>query len=75
MTKDKASGALIDVLRDINAKPDQPIEMYAIGIPMVVEQKFTEDNVYHALMWLKSQGVIELMEGNRLRLVKALPKV
>lgn len=71
----KASDALIEVLRDINATPDQPIEMYAIGIPMIVEadDKFTEDDVYHALILLQSRGIIELMEGNRLRLVKPLP--
>lgn len=73
MTMTKASDALIDVLRDINATPEQPIEMYAIGIPMVLERKFTEDDVYHALMWLQSQGVIKLMEGNRFSVVKALP--
>ena len=69
----KASEAILDVLRDIKATPDQPIEIYAIGIPMVMERKFTEDEVYHALMWLQSDKVIELMDGNRLRLVKAIP--
>jgi hypothetical protein len=69
----KASEAILDVLRDISATPEQPVEMYAIGIPLILGKKFIEDEVYHGLMNLKSEGVIELMDGNRLKLVKPLP--
>lgn len=68
----KASDALIEVLREINAAVDKPIDMYAIGIPMVMGRRFTEDEVYHALMWLQSEKVIELPGNNTLRLMKPL---
>lgn len=69
----KASNAIIDVLRRIEAKPAEHIDLYRIGIPLIVEakDKFTEDEVYAGLMWLVSQKVIELSENNTLRLLKA----
>jgi hypothetical protein len=69
----KASDAILAVLRDINATPDKPIVMFEIGIPLVVDQKFAQDEVLNALFWLQSEGVIELLGDNRLRLVKPLP--
>lgn len=64
--------ALLDVLRSISASPEHPIVMYEIGLPMIVERKYTQNETMNALYWLQSQGVIELLEGNRLRLLKPL---
>ncbi|WP_276118308.1 hypothetical protein [Pararhizobium qamdonense] len=65
--------ALIDVLRSINPPVDHPVVMYEVGIPMIVERRFTQDETLNALTWLQSEGLIKLMGGNRLRLLRALP--
>lgn len=39
---------------------------------MVVEQRYTHEETLDGLMWLQSQGVIALMSGNRLKLIKPL---
>lgn len=46
--------------------------MFEIGIPLVIGQKFTEDEVLNGLYWLVSEKVIELPGNNTLRLVKPL---
>lgn len=70
----KASEAILEVLRNINATPAKPNVMFEVGIPLIIQQKF-KDEVLNGVYGLKSDGVIELMEGNRLRLVKPLPEV
>ncbi len=40
---------------------------------MIVERRFTQDETLNALTWLQSEGLIKLMGGNRLRLLRALP--
>jgi hypothetical protein len=69
----KASDALVEVLREMNATPGQPLDIYAVGIPMVMDRHFTQEETLDALVWLQSQGRIRLIDGNRLRLLKLLP--
>ncbi|MCV9960275.1 hypothetical protein OIU34_00030 [Pararhizobium sp. BT-229] len=69
----KASQAIIDLLRRIEAVPEKPINMFEIGIPLIIGEGGGEDEIMNALFWLQSEGVIELLGDNRLRLVKPLP--
>jgi hypothetical protein len=68
-----AAAAILSVLRDINATPDKAVGMYLIGIPLVVEQQFTQDEVLYGLYKLVDDGVLELPGQNTLRLLKPLP--
>lgn len=72
MTKASASEAIIDLLRRIEAKPGEHIDLYRVGIPLIVEaeDKFSHDEIYSGLMWLQSQKIIELSDNNTLRLLK-----
>lgn len=66
--------AILNVLRSINLPIDQPIVLFEVGIPLIVEQRYTQDEVLNGLYWLQSEGVIQLMDGNRMKLVKPLPE-
>jgi hypothetical protein len=70
----KASEAILDVLRDMKATPEATVETFEVGIPLVLEKGFSQDDVVNGLIWLQSEKVIELLGGNRLRLVKPLPE-
>ncbi|WP_139276471.1 hypothetical protein [Pararhizobium antarcticum] len=70
----KATEAVLDVLRKIDATPEKPIGLYVIGIPLIVEaeEKLTEDEILSAIFWLQSEKVIELLGDNTLSLVRSL---
>ena len=61
--------ALLEQLRSLDAKPDQPISiMYDIGMPMIAAG-YTQDQILNALFYLENKKTIELLPGNRLRLI------
>ena len=55
------SDAILELLRNMSPSPDQAIVLFEVGIPMVVEQKYTRDEVTSGLLLLQSEGVIKLM--------------
>ncbi|MGR8963711.1 hypothetical protein [Rhizobium leguminosarum] len=57
--------ALNDPLRDLKADSEIPISLYDIGGPLV-GRGYEQDQVVNALYSLQSDGVIELIPGNRL---------
>lgn len=71
MTKANASEAIVSLLKQIEAKPSEPIDLFRIGIPLIVEADpaFTQDEVLNGLLWLQSERVIELTGDNCLKLV------
>ncbi|MCV9967799.1 hypothetical protein OIU34_39000 [Pararhizobium sp. BT-229] len=69
----KASEAVLNLLRKIKAVPEKSIDMFAIGTPLALEHGFNQYEIVTALYRLRSEGVIELIGGNRLRLIKRLP--
>ncbi|WP_428428648.1 hypothetical protein [Pararhizobium sp.] len=74
MTNEISAGqALLNLLRAINPPIGEPLGMFQIGIPLVVEQRYEQDEVVNELFSLQSKGLIELLGDNRLRLLKALP--
>jgi hypothetical protein len=62
--------AILNVLRDIKVTPEKAIGMFEIGIPLVIDQRFTVDEVLNGLFWLQSEKVVELLGNNTLRLLK-----
>jgi hypothetical protein len=58
-------GDLIDTLRGLGA---EPTSLYAVGVPMVAKG-FTQDEVLNVLMALEREKTIELLPGNRLRVL------
>lgn len=57
--------AIIDLLRRLNARPEQAVSLYDIGVPLVGDG-FTEPAIVNGLFYLQSDGMISLMDGNRL---------
>jgi len=55
------SDAILELLRNMSPSPDLEIVLFEVGIPMVVEQKYTRDEVTSGLLLLQSEGVIKLM--------------
>lgn len=61
--------AILDCLRKLDAKPGDPINIYAVG-PVLVDAGFDPDAIIDGLYSLESQTVIELLAGNRIALLK-----
>ncbi|TWF49897.1 hypothetical protein [Neorhizobium alkalisoli] len=72
MERATADVAICNLLRDLGAKVDEPVSIYKIGEPLIIDKGYSEDELINALFYLQSQKVIDLLEGNRLRLCKPL---
>lgn len=68
LTDMEPTDALLEQLRLLNAKPDKPISMFDIGIPLI-GLGYTQEEILNALFYLESKKQIELLPGNRLRLI------
>jgi hypothetical protein len=58
-------GDVLDILRGLGT---EPTSLYAVGVPMVAKG-FTQDEVLNVIMALDREKVIELLPGNRLRVL------
>jgi hypothetical protein len=65
---EEIKAAIIEILREHNATADKPTSMFTIGIPLVGSQRFTQDDVVNSLFSMQSEGLIKLLDGNRLHL-------
>lgn len=63
--------AVLEQLRALDAKPDMPIGMFDIGVPLI-NVGHTQDMLMNALFYLEAKKQIELLPGNRLRVVMPL---
>lgn len=68
LTDMEPTDAILEQLRLLNAKPDQPVGMFDIGIPLI-GLGYSQDQILNALFYLESKKQIELLPGNRLRLI------
>lgn len=68
---DDTKAAIVGLLREIAADPAHPVSLYDIGVPLV-PKGFSQDELAAALYSLQAEGVLSLIEGNRLRLTKPL---
>ncbi|NKK58815.1 hypothetical protein GFM44_23230 [Rhizobium leguminosarum bv. viciae] len=66
--------ALTKRLRALKIKPDTSVNVFDIGVPLNATG-FTQDEIMAVLTALEQDKIIEFVPGNRLRLVKPLPKV
>jgi predicted transcriptional regulator len=64
--------ALVGRLRTLKAKPDMTINLFEIGIPLKASG-FSQDEIIEVLAALEQDGIVALVPGNRLRMLKALP--
>ncbi|EPE97190.1 hypothetical protein [Rhizobium grahamii] len=46
-----------------------PIDLLEIGPRLVIEMHFTEDEVVNALYAMQSAGLIQMLDGNRIRVL------
>ncbi len=65
----EAKSALIALLKELGLEPGVPCSLYKIGPPMVAHG-YSQDSIVHALYAIKDEGVIDLIEGNRLVVLK-----
>ncbi|RDJ05268.1 hypothetical protein [Rhizobium grahamii] len=65
MTRDENLSAAIIELANSKAERGTPVSLLDIGPSLVVERAFTQDEVVNALHALQADGVIRLLEGNR----------
>jgi hypothetical protein len=63
--------AILDCLRKLDAKPSDPVNIYAIG-PSLIDSGFDTDAIVGALYAPESRKVIELIPGNRIVLLRPL---
>jgi hypothetical protein len=71
MDRINADTAICNVLHQIGARVDVPISLFDIGMPLV-GQGYGEEEIINALFYLQSAKVLDLIDGNRLRLRSAL---
>jgi hypothetical protein len=67
---DDATAALTQLLHDLKAEPSKPIGLYEIRVPLD-GRGFVQDEIVNALYELQRTGLIVLIEGNRLRVLKS----
>ncbi|MDQ0558664.1 hypothetical protein QO004_000439 [Rhizobium mesoamericanum] len=66
---------IVDVRQEIldaanrKAEPGTPVSLLEIGPVLVLEKNYTELEVVDALYALQEQKVIELLDGNRMRVL------
>jgi hypothetical protein len=72
MERATADVAICNLLRDLGATVDEPISIYRIGEPLIIDKGYSEDELINALFYLQSQKVIDILDGNRLSLAKPL---
>ncbi|EPE98635.1 hypothetical protein [Rhizobium grahamii] len=60
--------AIIDAANS-KAAPGTPIDLLDIGPRLVIEMNFTQDEVVNALYAMQSEGDIEMLSGNRIRVL------
>ncbi|QYA04527.1 hypothetical protein [Rhizobium sp. B21/90] len=70
---DETEAALIDRLRTLKAEPEKMINLFDIGVPMNVAG-FTQDEIMAVLFALEQDKIIAFAPGNRLLMLKELPK-
>ena len=70
-TTEDLETALRDVLVALRAAPDNPISLLLVGSSLV-EQGFTQGQIASQLFKMEANKQIELLQGNRVRLLKPL---
>ncbi|TCV62296.1 hypothetical protein EDE09_12460 [Neorhizobium sp. S3-V5DH] len=60
--------ALVNLLRELGT---ETIDMFDIGVPLV-DRGFTQNEIVDAIMMLEHRRFVELIPGNRLRVLKLL---
>jgi hypothetical protein len=66
---DQLPTALAEVLASLDAGPINPVSLLRVGSALM-EQGFTQDQIIKRLYLMEAANEIELLEGNRLRLIK-----
>lgn len=60
------------ILDAANSKAERgaPVNLLEIGPELLKDDRFTQDEIVNALYAMQSDKVIELLEGNRMRVLK-----
>jgi len=69
MTRSTELRDAIIELASAKAEPGKPVNRLEIGPALIVERNFSQDEVVNALFGLQADGVIQMLEGNRIVLV------
>ncbi|WP_455274411.1 hypothetical protein [Rhizobium herbae] len=65
MTKATPSQAIVDLLKRMDAKVDQRIDLYEVGVHLIMaaEDKYTQEDVLAGLLYLESLKIIEIADN------------
>jgi len=71
MTMSKEQNIRSAIIEAANSKvsPGTSIDLLEIGPRLVVEMHFTQDEVVSALYSMQSDGVIQMLNGNRIKVL------
>lgn len=64
--------AMLDLLAALQAAPDNPVSLLLVGSSLI-EQGFTQEQIINRLYHMEAGKQIQLIEGNRLRMIEPLP--
>jgi uncharacterized protein Smg (DUF494 family) len=66
--REETRAAVIEYLRAINATPVAPVNLHQLT-GALAKANFTQEEILRALFWLESDRVLELMQGNLVRVM------
>ena len=66
--REQTRAAILDYLRSVHATPVTPVDLHQVTIALT-NARFTQEEIVRGLFWLDSDRVVELMEGNFVRVM------
>ena len=66
--REEARAAVINYLRSIHATPAAPVNLHQLTVALA-KANFTQEEIVRALFWLETDRVLELMQGNLVRVM------
>lgn len=65
---EETRAAVINYLRSIHATPAAPVNLHQLTVALA-KANFTQEEIVRALFWLEADRVLELMQGNLVRVM------
>ena len=66
--REQTRAAILDYLRSVQATPVTPVDLHQVTIALT-KAEFTQEEIVRGLFWLDHDRVVELMEGNFVRVM------
>ncbi|MEN3149918.1 hypothetical protein ABCW43_21690 [Neorhizobium sp. IRAMC:178] len=66
--REETRAAVINYLRSVHATPVAPVNLHQVTVALA-KANFTQEEIVRALFWLETDHVLELMQGNLVRVM------